>query len=222
MSARIVDKEGKRNQILKAALRTFARNGFVRSTMQEIAVEAGIGKGTIYEYFQSKDQMIQETWSTFMQQMDLNMENVTHGADSAPDKIRGMVSVTLDIIRNTPPEQLQIIFSLWGEAMRDTATDNPMFVEMNRFYRVYREMVSLVLRQGIASGEFRPDMEPETTASAFIGMLDGLVVQWILDPDAMNYNLMARHIPDLVLSGIRTAPATPDFRKTIPHDRRKP
>lgn len=53
-------REGKRELIMEAAIQVFSQKGYHQSKMEEIAVEAGIGKGTIYEYFPSKLQLLQE------------------------------------------------------------------------------------------------------------------------------------------------------------------
>lgn len=52
--------EARRDQILDAALRIFARKGFAESTVDEIAVEAGLAKATLYLYFPSKEALLQK------------------------------------------------------------------------------------------------------------------------------------------------------------------
>jgi len=51
---------GKRELILNAAAKVFSRHGFHRARMEDVAAEAGVGKGTIYEYFESKDSLFKE------------------------------------------------------------------------------------------------------------------------------------------------------------------
>ena len=58
MTPRIVDREAKRKQILGAAMTVFARKGINDFRMIEIAEAANMGKGTLYEYFPSKDELI--------------------------------------------------------------------------------------------------------------------------------------------------------------------
>lgn len=67
------NKETKREQILKAAFHVFLRDGFERATMQEIANMAGVGKGTTYEYFASKQallfEVVQDAFRFFLQKL---------------------------------------------------------------------------------------------------------------------------------------------------------
>lgn len=59
-----MNRVDKYEHILKAASEVFLVNGFEKSTVQEIAVKAGIGKGTIYEYFSSKEELFGQVLKT--------------------------------------------------------------------------------------------------------------------------------------------------------------
>ena len=53
----VVDKEKKKREIIDAAIRVFSRQGYRRTKINDIAGEAGVGKGTVYEYFKSKEDL---------------------------------------------------------------------------------------------------------------------------------------------------------------------
>ena len=57
MAPKIVDKEAKKTQIIIAATQVFSKLGVAKTKMIDIAQAAGIGKGTIYEYFRSKEEI---------------------------------------------------------------------------------------------------------------------------------------------------------------------
>jgi len=202
MAARIVDKEEKRDLILEAALKVFSRRGFAQATIQDIAAEADIGKGTIYEYFRSKDEIIRNTWTAFMRLMDTQLKDIIHSPLSGAEKLRAVLAAFLAVIQGESAGVVRIIFNFWAEAMRDTSQANAMFVEMNNYYGIYRRAMASVIEQGVREGIFRPGLDTLTTASTLIGMLDGLMAQWILDPEALDYRRMAEEIPGLVLFGI--------------------
>ena len=67
MSPKYVDKEEKKRDLLKAAMRVFAQRGVVNTKMADIALAAGIGKGTIYEYFRSKEDIFAEAYHLVFQ-----------------------------------------------------------------------------------------------------------------------------------------------------------
>ena len=202
MAARIVDKQEKRDLILDSSLKVFSRRGFSQATMQDIAAEADIGKGTIYEYFRSKDEIIQNTWMAFMRRMGEQLEEILAAPLPGVEKLRHVLAAFLEIIQGEDAGVIRIMFNFWAEAMRDTSQSNVMFVEMNKYYGIYRQAMAAVLVQGIEEGVFRPGLNVISTASILIGMLDGLLAQWILDPDALDYQGMGREIPELVLQGI--------------------
>lgn len=221
MAARIVDKREKRDLILDAALKVFARRGFAQSTIQDIAVEAAIGKGTIYEYFRSKDDIIQNTWTAFMRVMGTQLDNIIDSTLSGAEKLRNILSAFLNVIQGESAGIVRIIFNFWAEAMRDTSQSNNMFVEMNKYYGIYRRAMASVLEQGVREGVFRSGLDTLTTASTLIGMLDGLMAQWILDPEALDFQLMAGEIPELVLRGIASPGAEPLHAEESTSSRRK-
>ena len=80
----IVDKKEKRAKILNAAIRVFSKKGRTVTKISDIAEEAGIGKGTIYEYFRSKDEVFSATFNYFM---DKQEEVITQRLSSINDPL---------------------------------------------------------------------------------------------------------------------------------------
>ena len=69
-------KPDKRELILEAAARVFGEKGFHQATVEEIAKEAGVGKGTIYQYFDSKDEIFRELHQWFIQRYLKELESL--------------------------------------------------------------------------------------------------------------------------------------------------
>jgi TetR/AcrR family transcriptional regulator, fatty acid metabolism regulator protein len=182
MSAIIVDKKEKQKQIIEAAVRVFAQKGFVRSTIYDIAREAGIGKGTIYEYFESKEDVINLTFETFMEELVPDFGAITQSSLSATEKLCRMISGFAGMLKSKEKQDLlDIMFDLWAEGIRSQDSRGSLESKINQFYQEYRKTVAAVLEQGIQSGEFRKDMNTRIEASILVGLLDGILVQWILD-----------------------------------------
>ena len=80
MVAKLIDKDQKRRGIARAAMGVFSERGFDATTMSLVAVAAGVGKGTIYEYFDSKDEMIAAAILTWI-------EDIIEGARSLSQRI---------------------------------------------------------------------------------------------------------------------------------------
>lgn len=136
----------KKELILKAASKIFADKGFYDARIDEIAKEAGVGKGTVYEYFKSKGELFyqvhQEYISSYCQliEQEISTENTTRG------KILALVRKTLMIGCHMVPN------SVMGTYIKD-----------ERFIRWIRGMLTQhiksienVVRVGIEKGEIRP------------------------------------------------------------------
>ncbi len=83
-------KESKRDLIMDAAIQVFSRKGYHHSKMEEIAVEAGIGKGTIYEYFPGKLQLLQEIMEQSYRLYDHSLGSIMAGG-TLEDKLDAMI-----------------------------------------------------------------------------------------------------------------------------------
>jgi len=83
-------KESKRGLIMDAAIQVFSRKGYHHSKMEEIAVEAGIGKGTIYEYFPGKLQLLQAIMEQSYRLYDHSFESIMAGG-TLEDKLEAMI-----------------------------------------------------------------------------------------------------------------------------------
>lgn len=202
MSAKIVDKEEKKEKILVAAITLFAQKGFEKTTINDISKEAGIGKGTVYEYFQNKEEMINESFHFFLSQMDLDHEAILADKTSAAEKMKRILLSFSNFVTPETEGLMNMMFMFWGEAMREQSTKNIIFSEMKKFYGEYRNLFMNLVVMGMQDGSFRKNINPEHIASIIIGMLDGMMVQWLLDRELIRYNEMIGSVVTLVIDGI--------------------
>lgn len=147
-------KEARRIAIIDAALEEFTAQGFTAAKLDDVAVRAGIGKGTIYLYFDSKESLFKEVVRRNMmpgeelrEQFDNFVQNYEGSASTLLEThFRNMYQFMQD--EKIPP----LIAMLFGEAVR--------FPELSRFFhdeviRVAQEMLRRIIRRGVESGEFR-------------------------------------------------------------------
>ena len=92
MCPKIVDKQLKKQEILKAAMRVFAQQGVACTKMEDVAYEAGIGKGTIYEYFKSKDDIFKDAFNHFTEQLDTVMASRLYKVYDPIEKLKALVN----------------------------------------------------------------------------------------------------------------------------------
>ncbi len=203
MCARVVDKKEKKVQIVEAAIREFARKGFSRTTINAIANAAGIGKGTIYEYFSNKEEIVHETFRFFMHSMEPDFQAILISKVTAKEKLRQILDgFSHSINSEYHIELMELLFEFWSEAIKDKGSKGVMFEEMIKFYQVYREIFADIIIEGMGDGSFRKDINPRSTAAMIVGALDGLMVQWILERETFDFQDVLKAVTMTVLNGI--------------------
>jgi TetR/AcrR family fatty acid metabolism transcriptional regulator len=199
----VVDKKEKKDQIVEAAIREFARKGFSRTTINDIATAAGIGKGTVYEYFSNKEEIFHETFRFFMHSMEPDFQAILISKVPAREKLRQILDGFSHLINSEYHNELmELMFEFWSEAIKDKGSKGVMFEEMITFYQVYREIFADIVIEGMGDGSFRKDINPRSTAAMIVGTLDGLMVQWILERESLDFQDIFKTFTNTVLDGI--------------------
>ncbi len=202
MTPRVVDKDTKKQEILLAALEVFSRKGFAKTKMIDVAEAAGIGKGTIYEYFRSKEQVFAETFHFFMQKSELLLQDAFSKTDDPVEKLRIFIEIGLVQLLEDSGEFMSITMDFWAEGIRAKSTKIMDLFNLKELYDHYRTLINDVLQEGIQSGVFKP-INTFNTASAIIAAMDGLMLQWILDPTLFDLKEVAEDFTTGLLNGIK-------------------
>src|SRR6187455_404221 len=85
--------------IQDAAMRVIARKGMAAATMQEIAEEAGVAKGTIYRYFRDRDELVEKTFETAITQLIAKVESALDSGTTVEDKLRAAMTAKFSFFR---------------------------------------------------------------------------------------------------------------------------
>jgi len=181
LGAREKQRQEKKSQIIEAAARVFAEKGFSRTLIAEIAIQAGIGKGTVYEYFKSKDDLFFDVCQWFMQKSLTEASvDISAPGESVSDRFARMNESVLNSVINMKP-LYGLSLEFWSASA--SSGQREKFQDLFRnMYSAYRQVISSLIRDGINSREYRSDVEPESIASAIIGTWDSLGLQaWFDD-----------------------------------------
>lgn len=195
---KIVDKEAKKEEIISAAIRIFAKQGVAKTKMIDIARTAGIGKGTIYEYFKDKNEIFLESFIHFTQMMDATMGRRLIRLTDPIEKMQAMIKGWIEIIHIAGYDFIEVMLEFWAEGIRQH--DVPLF-DLNKMYSDYRKMIAAIIEDGIRKGKFKK-VDAQIAGSVFIGAMDGLMLQWVLDRDAFNFEDAAEQLLDNFLNGL--------------------
>ena len=196
-------KAAKRNQIVEAAARVFARKGYAGAVVADIAVEARIGKGTVYEYFSSKEDLFFAVFEWFQNQTEKAATvRIAHLGGSAADRL-GVLNESLMGLWDQIKDVFVLTMEFWAASSSANMQDR-FKAAFKQLYDNYRELVSSLIQDGINSGDFRADIHPEAIAAALVGTWDALFLQAWFD-DGFDPAATAREFLDTVLRGLRVA-----------------
>jgi TetR/AcrR family fatty acid metabolism transcriptional regulator len=202
MSAKVVDKKVKKDQIIGAAVQVFAKKGFAKTTINDIAHAAGIGKGTVYEYFSNKEEIINQSFRYFMRAMELDFQEILIQEITGKEKLIRILEGFSQLMNAETMELVELMLDFWAEGIKTKNSQGILMEEMNKFYHSYREILADVIIEGMGDGSFKKNINPRSVASMIIGTLDGVFVQWILDKKSIDYQEMVRTVTFTVLNGI--------------------
>src|SRR5580698_3875490 len=201
-------KEGRRQQILAAALRCFARNGFHNTTITDIVRESGVSQGTFYLYFETKDDVI-AALADDRGQGDA-LINAIAGAEADP--VVGL-TILFDLHGRTladaqRADERRVAIQGWAEALRNDAIRQRLVANT---LRVQQEIARLIER-GQRTGQFRADAEPQGVARALMALFRGLTLMAAWD-GSFDPALTARAIEDMVRGALLPpgGPRAPDL-----------
>lgn len=169
----------KKKNIILAAVQEFSQKGYAGTRIIDVARAAGIGKGTIYEYFKSKEDLFFAVFQEVMQESEISMAAAAIESESISKRLMIMndtlIGTWLDKL-----ELYSLVMEFWSAATAATSRDQ-FKSTFQAGYQAFRQTLAALIQQGIDTGEFSPDCRPAEVASGLIGMWDALLLQAWLD-----------------------------------------
>jgi TetR/AcrR family fatty acid metabolism transcriptional regulator len=164
----------KRRQILDAAIRVFARQGFHSTRVSDIADEAGVAYGLVYHYFNSKEEVLNELFSERWSLLLAAIDEADGGGASPREKLEAVAGFIVDSYRHDPELMKVIIVEVTRAANSFGRTHLP---EIRRAY----ESIAKIVSDGQDEGVFRREVDPTFASMFFYGAIEQLLSGWIFD-----------------------------------------
>ncbi len=192
MSPKIVDKAHRQRIILQGAAPVFARRGYHAATIDEIAADAGVAKGSVYLAFNSKEDLFFALFEDFARGAMSGLDAAAGSTDAIQALETAILGAAEEIDRNEAMIPLTLEFwSVCGvEATRE------------RFGRQFREMFEAyhaplveLLRAGESRGEIKAGLPLDAIVSAALSMIDGLIVQQWAIPGVRVSDVLRKALP---------------------------
>ena len=164
----------KRRQILDAAIRVFARQGFHSARVSDIAEEAGVAYGLVYHYFDSKEQMLNEL---FTERWSLLLDAIRE-ADSELDSPRAKLGAAAGFIIESYRHDPDLMKVIIVEVTR--AANSFGRTHLSEIRQAY-DAIAKIVGDAQEAGEFRTDVDPDFAAMLFYGAIEQLLTGWIFE-----------------------------------------
>ncbi len=185
----------KRDLILRAAIKVFARSGFFQSQVADVARVAGVAAGTVYLYFRSKDDLLASIFERTMKDAMAESRTALAEVPNPAERLRRIARLHLERIGRD--RDLAVVVQV---ELRQSIKF------MERFSSTHLQDYLGVIRRTIVEGQeaglFRRDVDPNMAAKALFGALDEMATNWMLSRRKYALADEAEPVVDLFLKGV--------------------
>ena len=186
----------KTQAILESALKVFTQSGFSAARIAEIAAGAGVGKGTVYEYFRSKEELLLAACLFTCRRNELQMQGDAAGSPVDPSvgftpspnaNAVQFAYHTLHSVITVVLTRMQAEFRMFSDLQHVVDHDAELFAlartELQNKLHQWRGYARAIHEHGIATGMFRALPDPEWSSRVIVATVDGLIWQALWDDE---------------------------------------
>ena len=178
---KIVDKKKKSQEIGRAALSVCRKRGYHRTTMADIAQAASVGKGTLYEYFKDKADILRYMFDDYFDAFREEAVRIMAKTTTPGEQLAGLLEFALDHVAEWE-DHCAIYVDYFGVAKMDEKGP----VSLDNFYREFRAMLKLLIEEGQVAGQIRKEFDPAVAAELLLALFDGIVLHGIFVKEEYN------------------------------------
>jgi AcrR family transcriptional regulator len=190
-------EEARRKQIIDAALQTIADQGYTQTSFAEIAKGLGITKGLIAYHFNGKHDLITSAIHTILNRQGAYIKSHVETQEDAGEKLRAYIESSFEYIKQNRSHFIALV-DLWGsftsseekEAFSQTAYD-PCRAHLKKIFRIGKEQKAFV------------KLDEQVMATVIQGAIDGVMLQWVFDPEAVDLKDASRELCELFVKRVK-------------------
>ncbi len=199
MAAKIVDREQRRKEIAAAAMSLFSVKGFEATSISQVAMAAGIGKGTIYEYFKSKDELVATSIQLWIEGMISELQTALGSITDPEAKLRAFVHGSVEAFM-ADQNTIKTTVSVFQEVLSN--------IDNQTYYNTFQEAFSItwqiiidIIMEGYSKGIFLIDSEREAEMIAInlMAYLDGILLHHLITGNRFDLRSQVEHYMKFLL-----------------------
>ena len=196
------EAEKTRSKILKSALKVFLKNGYSKTSLSDIAENAGYTRGAVYWHFKDKSEILEVLISKFHDRFSSKQQDILESSLDAMAKINEMININLPLLYHNK-EFRDFIELTWFKTEID---QHPGLLEgKTAITETFNNTITKLLREASSQGSLRKDIDPETTALTITSIINGIYRGYFVLPDKLNSEKTGRKIIEDYLNQITNA-----------------
>jgi AcrR family transcriptional regulator len=195
---KIVNRDKKRSEIAQKAIAVLAKRGFQATTIQEIADAAGLGKGTIYHYFKTKEEILLVVSEQIFHETERSFGAALLRIDEPMEKLSALIEEALRVTDEM--EHLFIIYTeLWLINVRDGHYGDFISV-MKSLHDDLKNLVAKLIEEGKKKGFWAEDTDADALANYLISSFDGVIAHYMMDKEGFDMKRVTKEFIRFLLS----------------------
>jgi len=196
------ERAARRRAILEAAVQTFAEHGFFASRTRDIAAAAGVAEGTLYLYFESKDDLLLTAFRERVKEFIDTARSLLVTSLPFPERLTRFIAIQFEGIEQNPDLATVLLLEtrysskFYGEPVRDVL-------------RQYAAAIDELLESGTEQGRVRGDLEVPLARRMLIGAIEEIELHWLLGDRSRPLSPLAPQVARTFYRGIAVDPSAP-------------
>jgi TetR/AcrR family transcriptional regulator, acrAB operon repressor len=190
-----------REQVLDAALRIFSQKGYSATTLEDVAVEAGVTRGAVYWHFKGKPELYRALISERMAKMGAIYADALSSQGSALEVLARLLSRSFEHLMEDP-EYRAVVTLNWFKTELTPELEAGFRQKIARLSE-FIDTVAGLIRKGIAAGEIDRTIDPKAAALSAVALLNGVTTMYLMDPTLIGSKMTMRRVVQTYIRGLR-------------------
>lgn len=188
----------RRSQLTKAAYKVVSRKGYYNFTIKDIAKEAGLSAGLVHYYFKDKQDLL----LNLLKEINVNIKTFLNRElcrlENPLDKLNAYMAQAFGLVEKEK-DYFYVLIDFWTQVNRN----NRMRQANIKLFQSYRDECAKILKEGVEKGVF-VEMDVQYTATIIISLIQGTIVQFVIDKSAFDYNRYVEKTKEQIIKMILT------------------
>jgi len=194
---KIVDKEEKKRKIIFAAYSVVSEKGISGLRIEDVAVKADIGKGTVYEYYRSKKDLLYNMCAFQLEETQKTIYEIFPENGDAQDFLNSILDAIEIVYIDKYPELMVPFLDMISQVINDKK-----FLEFaNNNYKTFYSLVSSLIEQGIEAGKYDVP-NPQSTSIVLLAMVDCIVAHFVISKHFFDLKEILTYIKEAIIPRI--------------------